>query len=89
MNQASYSKSPDVIAQPIGGETVLLDLNSEVYFGLDETGSRIWQLLDTCTDVTDIVSNMAEEYDVNVTRLTEDVNALLVSLESKGLIART
>ncbi|MBT6125779.1 MAG: PqqD family protein, partial [Halieaceae bacterium] len=39
--------SPDVISQEVSGETVLLDLNSEHYFGLDEVGTRIWQLIDS------------------------------------------
>jgi hypothetical protein len=34
--------SPHVLAQEVGEEIVLLDLNSDTYFGLDATGSRIW-----------------------------------------------
>ena len=37
--------SAEVLAQEIGEETVLLGMNSESYFGLDEVGTRIWQLM--------------------------------------------
>ena len=37
--------SPEVLFQEVGGEAVLLDLASESYFGLDDVGMRIWQLL--------------------------------------------
>jgi hypothetical protein len=37
--------SPEVLFQEVGGEAVLLDLKSESYFGLDDVGMRIWQLL--------------------------------------------
>jgi hypothetical protein len=44
MNQ-KYQISPDVLSQEVHGETVLLDLAGETYFGLNEVGTRIWQLL--------------------------------------------
>jgi hypothetical protein len=37
--------SPDVLFQEVSGETVLLDLESEHYFGLDAVGTRIWGLI--------------------------------------------
>ena len=40
-----FTVSKDVLFQEVAGETVLLDLNSESYFGLDEVGTRIWTLL--------------------------------------------
>ncbi len=36
---------PDVLANVIDGEAVLLNLKSECYFGLDEVGTRMWQVL--------------------------------------------
>ena len=41
LNQ-TVTLSPEVISQEVSGETVLLDLESENYFGLDEVGTRIW-----------------------------------------------
>ena len=35
--------SPDVLSQEVNGETVLLDLEGESYFGLNEVGTRVWQ----------------------------------------------
>jgi hypothetical protein len=34
-----------VFAQEVDGEMVLLDMNSENYFGLDEVGTAIWQAM--------------------------------------------
>ena len=44
LNQ-TIALSPQVISQEVAGETVLLDLESECYFGLDAVGTRIWQLI--------------------------------------------
>ena len=35
----------DVVVKIIDGETVLLDLKSECYFGLDEVATRMWQVV--------------------------------------------
>jgi len=45
---------PDVLSQEVDGETVLLNLNSENYFGLDEIGTRIWQLLQEPDQATNV-----------------------------------
>ena len=47
MKDRTFQLSPDVLFQEVSGEMVLLDLNSEQYFGLDEIGARIWSLLES------------------------------------------
>jgi len=34
---------PQVMSRLVGDETVLLDLSSGIYFGLDGVGKRIWE----------------------------------------------
>jgi len=34
-----------VMARTVGDETVILDLASGTYYGLDPVGARIWQLM--------------------------------------------
>jgi hypothetical protein len=46
--------SDEVLAQEVNEETVLLDLKSECYFGLDPVGTRCWQLLGTEPGVRDV-----------------------------------
>ena len=36
---------PDVVYRELGGEMVLLNLKTGVYFGLNETGAEMWTLL--------------------------------------------
>ena len=42
---SQFRISPEVLHQEINGETVLLDLDSESYFGLDAVATRVWQLI--------------------------------------------
>ena len=78
--------SDDVISQEVSGETVLLDLASENYFGLDEVGTRIWQLIKENGDLELVVKTLLEEYNVTEEALTADVDALLGEISKLGLI---
>jgi len=85
LNQ-TIALSPDVISQEVSGETVLLDLESENYFGLDEVGTRIWQLIKETNDLSVIFDTLLEEYEVTEERLQQDLTVLLTEIEGLGLI---
>ena len=85
LNQ-TIALSPDVISQEVSGETVLLDLESENYFGLDEVGTRIWQLIKETNDLNVIFDTLMEEYEVTEERLQQDLTVLLTEIEGLGLI---
>ena len=85
LNQ-NISLSPDVISQEVSGETVLLDLESENYFGLDAIGTRIWQLIKETNELQSIFDTLLEEYDVSEERLRLDITALLTEIEGLGLV---
>ena len=54
--------SEEALYQEVSGEIVILDLKSESYFGLDEVGARIWQLLKQHGDLQQIFDIMLDEY---------------------------
>jgi len=85
LNQ-TIALSPDVISQEVSGETVLLDLESENYFGLDEVGTRIWQLIKETNDLNTIYNTLLKEYEVSGERLQQDLTTLLTEIEGLGLI---
>jgi hypothetical protein len=80
------SISPEVLFQEVGGETVLLDLASENYFGLDEIGTRIWGLLQSGSSIGETLDTLMEEYEVERETLEKDVGELLEKLVEAGLI---
>ena len=78
--------SPEVISQEVSGETVLLDLESENYFGLDEVGTRIWQLIKESGDLRAIYDTLLAEYEVEEEQLHTDLEALLGEIAGLGLV---
>jgi Coenzyme PQQ synthesis protein D (PqqD) len=85
LNQ-TITLSPDVIAQEVAGETVLLDLKSENYFGLDKVGTRVWQLIEETGDLQQIFDQLLQEYEVDGETLEDDLDELLGKIARKGLI---
>ena len=79
--------TPNVLHQEMGGETVLLNLANEKYFGLDFVGTRMWQLLNETQSANDVVTRLTEEYDVPTEQLRADVARLINELVAAGLVS--
>lgn len=77
---------PDVLTRELRGESVLLDLASERYFGLDEVGTGMWRALTTAPNVDQAITTLLEEYDVAPEQLREDVVAFVRKLADAGLV---
>lgn len=78
--------SPEALFQEISGEGVILDLKSASYFGLDEVGVRLWQLLQEDASLQVACNKLLEEYDVEAPQLERDVSMLLDQLLEAGLV---
>ena len=81
------SPSGDAIASAVGDETVILQLKTGAYFGLDAIGTRIWQLLKEGDRPAAICAQLAREYDVARDVLEADVRRLLGELEANEIVA--
>lgn len=79
--------APNVVSQEVEGELVLLDLDGERYFSLEEVGARVWALLgEHDGDVEHVVATMLGEFDVDEVTLRRDVETLLAQLRERGLV---
>src|SRR5262245_37383272 len=77
---------PDVLCNVIDGESVLLNLKSECYFGLDEVGTRMWQVLSSSESIAAACESLLAEYEVDRERLCQDVDELVGKLAKQGLV---
>ncbi len=77
---------PDVLMREVADESVILNLNTETYFGLDETGTRMWQALVGEESVQQAYEALLDEYEVDPELLRADLRALIEKLVSHGLL---
>ena len=75
-----------VMARDVGGETVILNLESGVYFGLDPVGARIWQLLSEGKTLAEVGNAMVGEYEVSREDIERDVRSLVEALQMQKLV---
>jgi hypothetical protein len=82
---ATVTISPDAVFKELSGEGVLLDLASGMYFGLDETSTRLWQLLKEHGSLRRVYDAMLLEFDVSPDRLRDDLLAFTLDLTRRNL----
>ena len=76
----------DVLVSNLEGESVLLNLKSERYYGLDEVGTRFLTLLDSSESIEHAFDVLLAEYDVEAETLRNDLTTLLLNLCDQGLV---
>jgi hypothetical protein len=77
-----------VVCRPIDQGAILLQTEDEVYFGLNEVGLNIWQLLPpACGDLASLCTELAARYpDAPTEAIRADVLELLEELRRGGLV---
>ncbi len=79
----------DVLMQKVGDDAILLNLNTENYFTLDEIGTRIIDTLQESDSVTQAVRKLVRIYEVDESKLTSDAIRLVEECEQNGLLQVT
>lgn len=87
LNQDSIVKTSSTqVASDLGGETIILDLKSGTYYGLNEVGTRVWTLLQSSSTIKQVYSTLLEEYEVESEQCMVDLLQILDNLQNAGLI---
>lgn len=75
-----------VMVRQLEGESVLLNLNTESYFGLDDVGTRMWSVLTQSASIEAAFDVLREEYEVEPEQLQTDLGSFIDKLVESGLI---
>jgi len=75
-----------VLIRHLDGESVLLNLETEKYFGLDGTGTRMWEIATRALSVEAAYEKLSEEFDVEPEVLRNHLAELLGQLVENGLL---
>lgn len=84
----SFAPVPDVVFRELEGEAVLLDLATGTYFGLNATGTRMWQLIEVHHLLGQVLTALAQEFDAPRPQLEADLFEFVAQLESRSLLTR-
>ncbi len=77
----------DILISNLQDESVILNLDSERYFGLDGVGTRMLTVLSTSNSIEAAYELLAAEYDVDAKVLRQDLTTLIENLLQQGLVS--
>jgi len=79
-------RGKEQVSCDLGGESAILDFKRGIYYGLNETGTRIWNLINEPKTINEVRDTILKEYDVQPERCDLELSELLQELLAKGLI---
>ena len=77
----------DVVSRRLEDEVVLVHLQTNRIYTLNETGARLWELLKEGRSRAEIEEQLFQEFEVERDQLQEEVERLLALLAREGLVS--
>jgi 5'-deoxynucleotidase YfbR-like HD superfamily hydrolase len=88
-DQTLISRSNSLLAAVVHDETVMMDIPSGHYYGLDDIGSDIWRRLESPRKFGELVDSLAAEYDADREIIAADVQNLLTLMATHKVVSLT
>ncbi len=85
--EARFAHSPHIAWRRVREEAVLLDTRTSVYYSLNPTAARAWELLGEGLPVSGVAERLSEEFLVSPQEAAGDVQDLVKSLSREELVS--
>jgi hypothetical protein len=80
---------PDVIADSIQGETLIINLHNGLYYSTDGSGDEIWRHLQEHQSVAEVIAVLTARYAADPGTIRDEVVAFISELRADGLIIKS
>jgi hypothetical protein len=84
--QMQVRRIDDVLDVDMDGELVMMNIEQGRYFGLNQTGTRIWTLLAQPVVISDLCDKLMAEFNVPQKQCEQEVLVYLENLLTRGLL---
>jgi hypothetical protein len=81
-----FAVAKDQISCDLQGEAVVLNFQDGTYYGLNQVGASIWNLVQSPCTVRDIREKILDEFEVDRSQCEADLQAFLQELFSRKLV---
>jgi len=78
--------SDGVIWRDVGGDVVILNVETGIYFGLDGSGGQIWRELVEHGSIEKTLKSLKQQFDAEPDELRRDLDDLLNQFVEKRLV---
>lgn len=91
MFEKVYRRNPDIVYREIAGEYILVPIHHQAgeadsIYVLNETGTRIWELVDGKRTLADIAGLITAEFDVDENTLADDLLEYVGEMVTSGTL---
>jgi hypothetical protein len=76
----------NLLVHQFGEEAVILNLNNEIYYRLNEMAIRMWQVLTSSESLDQARETLLSEYDITADVLDQDLNEFIDNLKNLNMI---
>lgn len=84
----AFRRKPSVVACELDGGSVLLDLETSRYFGLNAVGVAVWDMLASPHTTHQLCTGILNQFDVPEGRCRDDVERLMEQMLERQLVER-
>jgi len=84
--QATVVAVKDQISCNVAEEAVILHITTGTYFGLNEVGAAVWNLIQSPRTVAEIVAELQQRFEVSADQCEADLLRLFQELDQAGLV---
>lgn len=82
----SFRIADNVMSERFGDEVVLLNLETNRFFSLNQTGARLWELLVSGQDLDAIEDQLCREFEVEPSEVSAEVRRMLAAMKDEQLV---
>jgi len=86
MSEKYLTRSSAIASRLLGGEMMVMSAVDSTFFTLNEVATVIWQAADGRTPLSQIVSKVCAEFDVELTTAEIDANHFVEELSQHGIL---
>jgi len=81
-----FSKTEKFVETDVDGEVVLMDIEDGKFFSLEQTGRRVWELLDEHDSIKKLSDKLTSEYDIDAASCQADLGELISDFLARGMV---
>lgn len=81
------TRNKGIVANQVGDEVVMMDMEKGKYFGMNKTGSYIWQLLEQPATVGELCERLVTDFGIPTEQCTTELNSFIEQMRKENIIA--
>ena len=82
----TLERNSEMIHANIDNETILMSLTNGEYYGINNIGSKIWELLENSMSIGELIENLTTIYDITKEQCETDIVCFLTDMQEKEII---